>query len=736
MQGPVGGPSRPGSAPLSGRSRGGAPRAGCEPESLQAPALRDAHRLHQAAGLDLAEAGQRLEHREHLHLADGLVAVGHGEELRQVDRAQLQLLLDLGPLAADLGGLGQCGLALFGRECRRLRHGGNDSASAAAGHPDSARAVGPVRRASAVRRTWPILVAMTAIDLNADLAEHDVLTDADLALLDHGDQRQPGLRVPRRRPRRDAGRRAAACVGTGGGDRRPRLLPRPRRVRPPRPRRRPRSGWPPTSSSSGRRWPPRRPPRAVARSPTSSPTAPSTTPWRPTPPVAAAVVDALAGRCAVLVAPPGERRGGRPRPAGVRRRGRGVLRPRLRRRRTAGRPRPRAGAVVDDPTPPAGPGAVVRRRRGRDRRRRHLGGASGSRRSASTATAPGPRPRPGPCGRPGRRRGRRSAPSPPPGPAVTPGARSRRTGRGPLRRPRPAGPATGDVADAPTGSAARAGGRRRPAADGPPRPVEEVVVGFGSRPGRCPGRDPTAVDLDAAGSLAGRPAPRRGRRRARRRRRGPGPPHGSPWSSTGPTSRRWPPHSGGTADRTSWRSWWRAELEVAFVGFAPGFPYLTGLPPAGRPPPAGHPARRSRPARWPWPGVRRGLPACHPGGWHLLGRTDVAVRPGPSPPLPGRPRGPRPLRGGRRRGRRCRPGRPGPPLEAGRGTGYPRGARSRVSPPPVQDVGGTGSPASACPAPEPPTARGSPWPTCSSGNGPGAAAVECTAVGPDGAGRR
>ncbi len=103
-------------------------------EALQPAALGDAYRLHETACLHLAEAGQRLEHGQHLHLADSLVSFGHDQELRQVDRAELELLFDLGPLAADSGGLGQCGLALFGRECWRLRHDRNDSASTAFGH--------------------------------------------------------------------------------------------------------------------------------------------------------------------------------------------------------------------------------------------------------------------------------------------------------------------------------------------------------------------------------------------------------------------------------------------------------------------------------------------------------------------------------------------------------------------------------------------------------------------------
>lgn len=66
-----------------------------------------------------------------------------------------------------------------------------------------------------------------------------------------------------------------------------------------------------------------------------------------------------------------------------------------------------------------------------------------------------------------------------------------------------------------------------------------------------------------------------------------------------------------------------AELEVAFIGFAPGFPYLTGLPPelAALP-------RRSTP-RTSVPigsvavaaGYASVYPRSTPGGWHLLGRT-------------------------------------------------------------------------------------------------------------------
>jgi KipI family sensor histidine kinase inhibitor len=69
-----------------------------------------------------------------------------------------------------------------------------------------------------------------------------------------------------------------------------------------------------------------------------------------------------------------------------------------------------------------------------------------------------------------------------------------------------------------------------------------------------------------------------------------------------------------------------AEYEVAFCGFAPGFAYLTGLPTALRLP------RRSDPR----PRVPAGsvaiadiycavYPAASPGGWNLLGITELGV---------------------------------------------------------------------------------------------------------------
>ncbi|MDH6710251.1 KipI family sensor histidine kinase inhibitor [Kitasatospora sp. MAA19] len=68
------------------------------------------------------------------------------------------------------------------------------------------------------------------------------------------------------------------------------------------------------------------------------------------------------------------------------------------------------------------------------------------------------------------------------------------------------------------------------------------------------------------------------------------------------------------------------EYVVAFCGFAPGFGYLTGLPPAYEVPrratprssvPAGSVALAGR-----YTGV---YPRSSPGGWQLLGRTGLAL---------------------------------------------------------------------------------------------------------------
>lgn len=69
-----------------------------------------------------------------------------------------------------------------------------------------------------------------------------------------------------------------------------------------------------------------------------------------------------------------------------------------------------------------------------------------------------------------------------------------------------------------------------------------------------------------------------------------------------------------------------AEYLVAFVGFQPGFAYLAGLPPALHAPrramprplvPAGSVAIGGE-----WTGI---YPSATPGGWHLVGRTTLAL---------------------------------------------------------------------------------------------------------------
>jgi len=68
------------------------------------------------------------------------------------------------------------------------------------------------------------------------------------------------------------------------------------------------------------------------------------------------------------------------------------------------------------------------------------------------------------------------------------------------------------------------------------------------------------------------------------------------------------------------------EFRVAFCGFAPGFGYLTGLPPELAVPRLASP-RTSVPAgsvglAGPYAGI---YPTASPGGWQLVGRTDVTL---------------------------------------------------------------------------------------------------------------
>jgi len=86
-------------------------------------------------------------------------------------------------------------------------------------------------------------------------------------------------------------------------------------------------------------------------------------------------------------------------------------------------------------------------------------------------------------------------------------------------------------------------------------------------------------------------------------------------------ARRWNTDADGVAERLG-----SIEFRVAFCGFAPGFAYLTGLPPSLRVPrlpnprvsvPAGSVALADEYAAV--------YPAASPGGWRLVGHTDVVL---------------------------------------------------------------------------------------------------------------
>jgi KipI family sensor histidine kinase inhibitor len=69
-----------------------------------------------------------------------------------------------------------------------------------------------------------------------------------------------------------------------------------------------------------------------------------------------------------------------------------------------------------------------------------------------------------------------------------------------------------------------------------------------------------------------------------------------------------------------------AEYKVAFCGFAPGFGYMVGLPPALRQPRLDNPRKRVPPGSVGIAGEFTGAyPTASPGGWRLLGHTDATL---------------------------------------------------------------------------------------------------------------
>jgi len=69
-----------------------------------------------------------------------------------------------------------------------------------------------------------------------------------------------------------------------------------------------------------------------------------------------------------------------------------------------------------------------------------------------------------------------------------------------------------------------------------------------------------------------------------------------------------------------------AEYVVRMIGFAPGFPYLSGMPHALATPRRDSPRERVRAGSVGIAGVQTGIyPHATPGGWNLIGHTDLAL---------------------------------------------------------------------------------------------------------------
>jgi Allophanate hydrolase subunit 1 len=83
----------------------------------------------------------------------------------------------------------------------------------------------------------------------------------------------------------------------------------------------------------------------------------------------------------------------------------------------------------------------------------------------------------------------------------------------------------------------------------------------------------------------------------------------------------WGTDPAGVADRMT-----RTAFRVAFCGFAPGFAYLTGLPPQLAVPRRATPRTRVEPGSVGLADTYAGIyPTASPGGWRLVGRTEVTL---------------------------------------------------------------------------------------------------------------
>ena len=103
--------------------------------------------------------------------------------------------------------------------------------------------------------------------------------------------------------------------------------------------------------------------------------------------------------------------------------------------------------------------------------------------------------------------------------------------------------------------------------------------------------------------------------------------------SVGPDLAEWARHGGFTPEEGIARHA-GGDYRVAMLGFAPGFPYLTGLDPALAMPRLATPRARIPAGSVGIGGGQTGVyPTAGPGGWRLLGRTPLRLfDPGASPP--------------------------------------------------------------------------------------------------------
>ncbi len=158
----------------------------------------------------------------------------------------------------------------------------------------------------------------------------------------------------------------------------------------------------------------------------------------------------------------------------------------------------------------------------------------------------------------------------------------------------------------------------RPATDRAPGRIEEVVVGFASVLVVL-GPDPVSADLDRFADWLARVS---GETAGGMPAGGPAVTHVLPVAFDGPDLTEVSVMTGLRPGRVV-ELLVGADLRVAFVGFAPGFPYLTGLPPELAALPRRATPRTSVPAGS--VAVAGGFasvyPRSTPGGWHLLGRT-------------------------------------------------------------------------------------------------------------------